>query len=120
MSVLRNPRDASTEGILNKTYTSTFKNDYKHCGLAAKADRIEPPKPAQLQHRENGRDMSSSISVERTAYAEPPTNERVMIDPQREARTNFKTGDKVQCGMEGKTVMKSFFEPKFLSQSKVD
>merc|ERR1712164_31492 len=75
MSVLRNPRVA--DGCTN---VSTFKNDYQHCGLASKADRIEPPLPSQIQHRENGLDMSSSISVARTAFPEPCSSARHVID----------------------------------------
>ena len=108
MSVLRNPHTTHSHQINE----STFKNDYKHCGLAGKADFIDPPFPAQIQHRENGLDMSSSITVARTAYHHPGNNLKTMIDPQKEARTSFKMGDNEKCGMNGETEQNKSFQPR--------
>jgi hypothetical protein len=106
MSVLRNPPSLS-----HRINESTFKNDYKHCGLSGKADFIDPPVPSQIQHRENGLDMSSSITCARSAYPDPGNNEKTTIDPQKEARTSFTMGDNEKCGINGETEQNKSFQP---------
>merc|ERR1712139_193613 len=110
MSVLRNPRVAGDETYLNNVYRSTFKNDYRNCGQSKKADFIDPPKPAKIQHCENGLDMSKSASVARTGFKDPTgVNSQVTIDRGLAYHTNFQIGDD---GPTGKTVMSGFYQPR--------
>jgi len=110
--MIRSDNNATVKdpGFLDNVYKSTFKTDYFTVGCVKKQAIFDPPKPAQLQHRENGLDMSKSVSVARTGFPDPTNKSSPHTYKETDLvyKTNFKIGE--SGPMQGDTVMSHFFQ----------
>lgn len=101
--------EKNNSNYLSNVYESTFKNDYINSNTTSKQGQIEPPRPAEILHKDHNQNMSSSISMARTGYPiRKPESKNQSSDLI--FSTNFNLGDVEKIPI-ADTVTSSFFQP---------